>query len=326
MKYSKPRLILCVTLMILAWIVEAQTYDAPSDIPRFQSFLSGCKLQAPTSSTAATTAELMDGYTSSQFFVVEDDKIAFNQSGNSMRTELRHETNWMLSERDRSLHGRLKFVKQTSDQVTVVQIHDDANAGNGPNKPLLRIYKHLAKSPVNHLWAAIKTDVGGVNTTHVDLGLAPTEYFDWDVILENEDLIINIDGIAKAREDVSFWTFPSYWKAGVYLQNDGEATVYFDQLYMDGEQEAVVSAGEDISMRINVYPNPADSFATIDIGGKGFLNGTMTLFNVSGEIQQEATITSQKMELNMPGKAGLYLVKVEKGGTSETLRVIKKGD
>ncbi len=324
MKYNRSRYIFYVTLLIWIGTVKAQTYEAPYNIPRFQPFLSGCKLQAPTSSTAATSAKLKDGYTSNQFYVVESDKIAFKQSGQSNRTELRHETNWNLPDGDRSFHGRLKFVTQTCDQLTVVQIHDDANAGSGPNKPLLRIYKHLAKSPVNHLWAAIKTDVGGVNTTHVDLGLAPTDYFDWEVILQNGDLVINIDGVEKTRENVSFWSFPSYWKAGVYLQNDGEATVYFDKLYLDGEE--VLSAGGNISEHIKTYPNPANSFTTIDFGGAGFIDGTMTLFNVSGKIYQRVTITSQVMKLNMPDKAGLYLVKIEKGDTSKTLRVIKKGD
>ncbi len=322
MNYCKLRHILFGSLIVLTQNVGAQPYESPSDIPRLRSFLGGCKLQAPTSSTAATSAELMDGYSSSQFFVVEGDKIAFNQSGQSNRTELRHETNWNLTDGDRSFHGRLKFVEQTCDQVTVVQIHDDANAGNGPNKPLLRIYRHLTKSPANHLWAAIKTDVVGVNTTHVDLGLALTDYFDWEVLLVNGELIINIEGVEMAREDVSFWSFPSYWKAGVYLQNDGEATVYFDKLYLDGQE--VLSTEEDIPGPINIYPNPAESFTTIDIGEKRFLHGTMTLFNVSGEIQKQMTITNQKMELNMPDKAGLYLVKVEKGGIINTFRVIKR--
>lgn len=206
-------------------------YDAPYDIPRFQAFIAGCKLQAPTSSTIASSSSLINGYSSDNFYVVDGDKIAFNQTGTLMRTELRHETNWVLSEGDRSLHGRLKFVEQTCDQVTVVQIHDDANAGSGPNKPLLRIYKHQTKSPVDHLWAAVKTDVAGSNTTHLDLGLAPTGYFGFDVRLVGGNMIIDIDGEEKGNIDVSFWNFPSYWKAGVYLQDEGEATVYFDELY-----------------------------------------------------------------------------------------------
>jgi len=97
---------------------------------------------------------------------------------------------------------------------------------------VLRIYKHQTKEPVNHLWAAIKTDNEGVNTTHVDLGEAPAGYFDCDVRLVDGSMIIDVDGAEKANMDVSYWTFPSYWKAGVYLQDDGEATAYFDELYV----------------------------------------------------------------------------------------------
>ncbi len=209
----------------------SQTYNAPYDIPRFQGFIGECKLQAPTSSTAATQTELINGYTSSWFYVADIDKVAFNQSGSSRRTELRYLTNWNLTQSDRSLHARINIVQQTCDQVTVLQIHDDANAGSGPNKPLLRIYKHQTKSPANHLWAAIKTDDGGQNTTHIDLGPAPGGYFNCDIRLVGGNMIIDVDGVEKVNMDVSFWTFPSYWKAGVYLQDNGEATAYFDQLY-----------------------------------------------------------------------------------------------
>jgi uncharacterized protein YjdB len=209
-----------------------EEFLAPSDIPRFQPFLSGCKLQAPTSSTLASIDRLNSSYTHPEYFyVVDGDKILFNQSGDSRRTELRHETNWNLNDQNRSLHGRIDIVEQTCDQVTVMQIHDDANAGPGPNKPLLRIYKHNAKEPANNLWAAIKTDDGGVNTTHVALGEDPGGYFNCDIRLVDGNMIIDFEGEEKVNMDVSFWTFPSYWKAGVYLQDDGEATAYFDDLF-----------------------------------------------------------------------------------------------
>ena len=212
--------------------VPPTEFAAPSDIPRFQPFLSECKLQAPTSSTIADIDRLNDGYIHPEFFqVVDGDKILFNQSGDSQRTELRNETNWDLTDEDRSLHGRIDIVEQTCDQVTVMQIHDDANAGNGPNKPLLRIYKHTTKAPLNHLWAAIKTDEGGINTTHVDLGLDPGGYFTCDVRLVEGRMVIDFEGEEKVNMDVSYWTWPSYWKAGVYLQDAGEATAYFDDLF-----------------------------------------------------------------------------------------------
>ena len=214
-------------------------YLAPSDIPRFQPFLAECKLQAPTSSTLASIDRLNDQYTHPvYFYVVDGDKILFNQTGDSQRTELRNETNWDLTQANRSLHGRIDIVEQTCDQVTVMQIHDDAGAGPGPNKPLLRIYKHNAKTPPNHLWAAIKTDDGGSNTTHVLLGEDPGGYFNCDIRLVDGRMIIDYEGEEKVNEDVSFWTYPSYWKAGVYLQDDGEATAHFDELFeQDGSPQ-----------------------------------------------------------------------------------------
>ncbi|MFC2080250.1 polysaccharide lyase family 7 protein [Bacteroidota bacterium] len=302
---------------------SSTVYNAPYEIPRFQAFMDGSKLQAPTSATIATTSDLMNGYSSDWFYVAEGDKVAFNQSGDTNRTELRHLSNWTLSEGDRSFHGRLKFVEQTCDHVTVVQIHDDANAGDGPNKPLLRIYKHLSKSPANHLWAAIKTDAGGVNTKHLDLGMAPTAYFNWDVYLEGGYLIVLIDSVEIANEEVSFWTFPSYWKAGVYLQDEGEATVYFDELYHD-KGTAAFPQKQDPSPWINYYPNPASSFITIDLGNNELLNGTIVLFDIEGRIQQEIRITGKEVPIQLPENSGLYVLKIVKGDFIKTLRVIKE--
>jgi uncharacterized repeat protein (TIGR02543 family) len=208
----------------------AQPCSAPYGIPKFQAAIAECKLQAPTSSTAATQAELMDGYCSDWFRVADTDKMAFYQAGASQRTELRYLDNWYVTNANRTAHANLKIVSQTCDQVTFMQIHDDANAGAGPNKPLLRIYKYRTKSPANHLWAAIKTDSGGENTAHVDLGPAPTGYFDCDITVAEGNLHIAIEGTNRVNMRVAFWTYPSYWKAGVYLQDAGDVTIHFNEL------------------------------------------------------------------------------------------------
>lgn len=251
-------------------------YTAPYDIPRFQAFIGECKLQAPTSSTVASNSDLKNGYTDDNFYVVDGDKIAFNQTGSSMRTELRYEDNWNLTEENLSLHASIKVVEQTCDQVTILQIHDDANVGSGPNKPLLRIYKHLSKSPANHLWAAVKTDDGGVNTTHFDLGEAPVEYFDCDIRLVDGNMIIELDGVEKANMDVSFWTFPSYWKAGVYLQDAGEATAYFDKLFT-GDGSVVTNSPPFVEIS-----SPSD--------GETFVNGNDVTIEVEAS-DGDGTVT-----------------------------------
>ncbi|MEP4532570.1 MAG: polysaccharide lyase family 7 protein [Cyclobacteriaceae bacterium] len=245
-------------------IIVSPIYNAPYEIPKFQNFIGGSKLQAPTSATIASQSELINGYSDEYFYVAENSKIAFNQSGTSMRTELRHLENWVVTDGNRSLHASIDVAEQTCDQVTILQIHDDANEGNGPNKPLLRIYKHQTKSPENHLWAAVKTDVEGVNTKHVDLGADPGGYFDCDVRIEDERMLIEVDGVLKADEDISFWIFPSYWKAGVYLQDEGEATAYFDELDEAVEEKSAPTvsiteptdgtsfeAGDNITIRVD---------------------------------------------------------------------------
>lgn len=59
-----------------------------------------------------------------------------------------------------------------------MQIHDDANARNGPNKPLVRIYR---RSSDNTIRAAVKTNDRGSSTTHIYCGPAPSGYFNCDI-------------------------------------------------------------------------------------------------------------------------------------------------
>ena len=249
--------------------VPPTSYLAPSDIPRFQDFMGECKLQAPTSSTLRDRDALNSGYSHPDwFYVVDGDKVRFNQTGDSRRTELRDLNNWNLNNANRSLHGRIDIVEQTCQQVTVMQIHDDANAGDGPNKPLLRIYKHNGRTPTNHLWAAIKTDAGGAATTHVDLGEDPGGYFNCDIRLVDGNMIIDYQGEERVNMDVSYWTWPSYWKAGVYLQDAGEATAHFDELFRgDGSPQ-------------NYFPSVR---LTAPLEGDNFLPGSDITLTVDAE-------------------------------------------
>ncbi|MEP4079512.1 cadherin domain-containing protein [Haloferula sp.] len=210
--------------------VSAQCVS-PYTLPKFQAAIAECKLQAPDSSTYFTQAQLIAGSCDDDYFKLADtDKMAFYQTGDSMRTELRYLDNWFLNSENLAAHGNLQIISQTCDQVTVMQIHDDNNGGGGVNKPLLRIYRHLNKTPTDHIWAAIKTDSGGINTVQVDLGATPVGYFDCDITIIAGIMEIAINGTVLDTRDVSYWTYPSYWKAGAYLQDAGEATVYFNEL------------------------------------------------------------------------------------------------
>lgn len=250
--------------------VSAQC-TSPYTLPKFQAAIAECKLQAPNSSTRATQSELMGGFCNHEFELLDTDKMAFYQTGSLMRSELRYLDNWFAHNSIQVAHANVQIISQTCDQVTILQIHDDANAGvgTGPNKPLLRIYRHLNKTPTDHIWAVIKTDDTGANNEHIDLGPTPSGYFDCDITINNGSMEIAVNGTSLATRDISYWTFPSYWKAGAYLQDAGEATVYFNELTWTqtiGNQAPSfasdpineVNATENVSYNSSISDNASD--------------------------------------------------------------------
>ncbi|MDB4541287.1 polysaccharide lyase family 7 protein [Akkermansiaceae bacterium] len=297
---------LLVTLVTGAELLSAQC-TSPYTLPKFQSAIAASKLQAPTSSQAASAQDLINGYCSNWFELLDTDKMAFYQTGALMRSELRYLDNWNIVIDNPTAHANVRIISQTCDQVTILQIHDDANAGLGPNKPLLRVYRHLAKTPTDHIWAAIKTDSGGSNTTHVDLGPTPSGYFDCDVTLSGGTMEIAINGTTLDTRDVSYWTFPSYWKAGAYLQDTGEATVYFNELTWSDEItntaptftsdpinkiEANVNAAYDGTIAGDAFDVDSDPMTFSKVSGPAWLrvaaNGTLSGTPSSGDIGDHA--------------------------------------
>ena len=315
------KLTLIVSLMLTITGVFAQPYAAPYNIPRFQAFMGGSKLQAPTSSQLASQSQLINGYTHATYFkVVDVDKVLFYQTGALNRTELRHNTNWNLNTVDRSLHASINIVTQTCNQVTVLQIHDDQAAGGGPNSPLLRIYKHQTKTPINHLWAAYKTDNTGANTSHIDLGLAPAGYFSCDVRLVSGRMIIDLDGVEKANVNVNYWTWLSYWKAGVYLQDAGEATAYFDQLFAGDGSTLNTEKSEILTTKI--YPNPFKD--NVNIETKSQIQ-TLELYNMLGKVVYKSTKVSDLESFSGRLQSGVYILKlVDRGDKTVMMKLVKK--
>ncbi|CDF80366.1 alginate lyase (PL6/PL7/CBM32) [Formosa agariphila KMM 3901] len=274
----------------------SQNGTAPYSLSKFQDYLAQCKLQSPLSGTEATASDIVSGYSSSTFYVADGNKMAFYQSRDDastrQRTELRFLENWNVND-DQVFHANVNIVEQTCEQLTFMQIHDDANAGDGPNKPLLRVYQSDG-----HLYAAVKTDDGGSNTSHIDLGETPSGYFDCDIILESGYMIVEINGSEKLNTNVSFWDYPSYWKNGVYLQDTGEATVYFNELTLTEAttippttESTNVALEKSVSYSTQQSTNPASNLvdgdedsrwsaqsfpvnATVDLGSLHMVNST----------------------------------------------------
>jgi len=207
---------------------------------------------------------------------------------------------------------KLLSFQQTCEQLTIMQIHDDANQGNGPNKPLLRIYQKT-----NNLFAAIKTDAGGAATTHIDLGPTPSGYFDCDITVNSGNMTISINGAEKVNQDISYWTFPSYWKNGVYLQDPGEAITHFNELTLTTGAPTVATTG------VNITPQ-----ATIEVGGTQQLSPTVTPSNATNTDVSYSSSNSAIASVNSSGlvtanQAGSATITVTtaSGGFTDTTQV-----
>lgn len=168
--------------------------------------------------------------------------MVFTVEGDSMRSELRQESgDWLTSTTaKRSLSGRLQIDIPETDslnQFTFMQIHD---TNDGLNKPLIRLTWQRDRDGLSdHLWAVIRTPddptrpISGDNLSSVslDLGPRPTGFFDALIGVRENRMWVEIDGEVLVDMDVSYWDgLDNYFKAGVYLQDEGRATAVFDEL------------------------------------------------------------------------------------------------
>ena len=269
-----PRLFGCMTGWALASLVflvlsaPALASDpVPYDLEKFRPVLDASKLQAPTSSPALIPQGGFPGQSNQYFFLDPTGQyMTFKVSGDGNRSELRQETgtDWQTSTTDRlSLDARVRLAapgNQTPDQYTFMQIHD---TGDGLNKPLIRLtWQRDRGSMEDHLWAVIRTpgDFGqpisnsNLATLSLGLGARPTGFFDASIVVQDSRMRVLIDGQAKVDMDVSYWDgLDNYFKAGVYLQDPGEAAVEFDQ----------------VAYNVNV-PEPA-SMLLLGVGGPALL-------------------------------------------------------
>ena len=83
--------------------------------------------------------------------------------------------------------------------------------------------------------AVIKTTVAGDrnDTVMLQRGLedSPAKV---EVRVQSSQMTIAVNGEVKASRNLSFWTFPNYWKAGIYPQaHAGIAEVVFYRLDAD---------------------------------------------------------------------------------------------
>jgi len=84
--------------------------------------------------------------------------------------------------------------------------------------------------------------------------------------------------------------------------------------------------------QINIYPNPVISNLTVKIApqvlGDGTvekLNGNLQLFNVSGNLLKETTLSNNEGEIDFSNfTAGVYLLKINTAGGTREWKVVKE--
>ncbi len=226
-----------LVFFIFATLLSAQ--DTPYSLEKFQNILDISKLQAPKSSFDPLYSVKYGNFADyfNKYFYLQDSKyIVFFMCGKKHRSELRMKKEWRVdTKKSISLYAKVKlFPLNAKREFTFLQIHADSNLKNSINKPLLRIVwmKELHNFK-NHIWAVIRKSPNAYKQSYekVDLGLMPKDFFDIKIIVKANKLNIIVDNAKKYNFDISYWSrYYNYFKAGVYLQDDGCAKVLFDKL------------------------------------------------------------------------------------------------
>jgi len=229
--------------ILIFLFVFLYAHDSPYSLDKFKPVLNISKLQAPVSSYNPLYSRKYGDFEdySNKYFYLQDGKyMVFYMCGDHNRSELRFKNDWKTdTEEEKVLEARVKlFPLNQKREFTFLQIHADSTLKNVPtiNKPLLRIvwYKKL-RGKKDHLWAVIRLNGNtfSKNYQKIDLGVVPNHFFNVKITVRKNFLKIYLDGELKVKKSVSYWKdFYNYFKAGVYLQDDGCAKVLFDKLYV----------------------------------------------------------------------------------------------
>lgn len=132
----------------------------------------------------------------------------------------------------------------------------------------------------------------------------------------------NLDGTFTLENDTYGSIRPGFLSAPVVvdLDNDGRLemfvgnvrggiTAYQTNFNTDGSPVSTVNI--DDAKRIELFPNPANDFASVVIEG-AYSDGRINVFNALGQLLQSDRLSSNRMDLNTSDwSAGIYLIQVE---------------
>lgn len=204
----------------------------------------------------------------SEYFYVDkkSEAFVFKMSGDHLRNELRVHENFRtdLADTTYRLSAKLEPINPvksmansdiTQNEITYLQVHNKGTSANGAGNvphPLLRVVWRQGEEPTaGHYWAVVKNNAlickgkageenknnpeckAGNAYKNYDLGaMTPGVATQFDVIVGQEKLIVNVNGETKVDHNIDYWKhLLSYFKAGVYNQfSHGESEAKFYQL------------------------------------------------------------------------------------------------
>ncbi|WP_017446946.1 polysaccharide lyase family 7 protein [Gayadomonas joobiniege] len=218
--------------------------SAPYDVQAYQAVIDDAYLQAPTSTKLIAHGDF-DGQYNQYFFIPKQGNawMTFRVSGDHKRSELRQISEWYVNDANYvyQLSGEVKIIDplaESVDEITFMQIHDVTKNSNAINKPLLRVVWLRERSGIqNNYWAVIKANACLECSEYdkIPLGAySADEVANIQITVKNSRMSIAFNDQVNPQideYDISYWDhLESYFKAGVYNQTDGTATVQFKSL------------------------------------------------------------------------------------------------
>lgn len=244
----------------------------PADYAQYRPILSESELQISDpagkkgNKLYIATNTNFAGIVNEVFYVdKESEDFVFKMTGDHKRNELRVHKNfntalphtfYHLSASLEPINPEASMKDSTSKQneITYLQVHNKGETVDGKNNiphPLLRVVWREGKGDAQgHYWAVVKDNAlickgkkGKENMNkpecksenaykHYDLGKAKAGATDFDIIVGNKTLVVNVDGEQKVNHNIDYWEhLLSYFKVGVYNQfTDGESEAHFSKL------------------------------------------------------------------------------------------------
>lgn len=217
--------------------------EAPYNIEKFQSVLNKSKLQGAYSATVVGYGKFHN-FSSPSFYLSKNRNMTFSLSkvkvkadefSRYARVELRQgpkSQEWKTSSPSwKKVIGDVKLSKpELLKEFTWMQIHDSTKF----NKPLIRLlWKKKKEGKNDHLWAVLRTSLDKKYKWY-DLGLRPKSFFEAEIKVRRNQLIVTINKEEKINQNVSYWKdMSSYFKTGLYLSaknDEGAAKIQFKTL------------------------------------------------------------------------------------------------